>query len=508
MQVTEFKVLGSRIWKVLVGSGVALFLLSWSLSLLVAPVSAADSIATSARLSNPARAVNTTTLVINEVDVDTPGVDTAEFIELFDGGQGNVALDGLVLVLFNGADDASYGTAFDLDGYQTNAEGFFLLGSAGLTVTPDLVVTDTSWLQNGADAVALFSADETDFPNNTPVTTTNLVDALVYDTDDADDVELLILLNPAQAQINEDSLNDKDTQSNQRCPTGAGGQRNTDTYVQATPTPGQANNCLADVVVNLTAPTQALRGRSFSYTLHYRNSGETATNVDLVLDLPAGLSYAADDSGFNCIACTPAATGQLIWSLDNLSTLAEGHFDVVVTVANTLEAGTILTTSALITTTDAEVRVDNNLGVRQTRIESLNLAVNKRVDSAQGTANLPFNGVVTYTIEVQNSGSVPALGVVISDVLPDGLAFGGYVQQGSGTLPISRTLVWGPYNLPAGFSDSLVFTATVIPDPNRFGAEIINIARFSSENAGFGTASARFRLAEPAARVYLPLVWR
>ncbi|MCA9997625.1 MAG: lamin tail domain-containing protein, partial [Anaerolineales bacterium] len=49
-------------------------------------------------------AVSTPThILLNEVDSDTPGTDTAEFIELYDGGSGNTNLTGLVVVLFNGS---------------------------------------------------------------------------------------------------------------------------------------------------------------------------------------------------------------------------------------------------------------------------------------------------------------------------------------------------------------------------------------------------------------------
>jgi hypothetical protein len=41
--------------------------------------------------------------VINEVDADQVGTDSAEFVELFDGGVGNTDLTGLVLVLVNGS---------------------------------------------------------------------------------------------------------------------------------------------------------------------------------------------------------------------------------------------------------------------------------------------------------------------------------------------------------------------------------------------------------------------
>ena len=37
-------------------------------------------------------------VIINEVDADTPSTDVAEFIELYDGGVGATALDGLVIV--------------------------------------------------------------------------------------------------------------------------------------------------------------------------------------------------------------------------------------------------------------------------------------------------------------------------------------------------------------------------------------------------------------------------
>ena len=178
--------------------------------------------------------------IINEVDSDTPSYDDLEFIELYDGGAGNMALDGLVVVLFNGSDDASYEPAFDLDGYATDPNGYFVIGSvpgADIYVDPG----SQGWLQNGADAIALYSGDAADFTNDTAVTTDNLLDALVYDTNDGDDSGLLVLLNEGQAQINEDGSGDKDNQSNQRCPNGEGGARNTDTYTQSAPTPGWAN---------------------------------------------------------------------------------------------------------------------------------------------------------------------------------------------------------------------------------------------------------------------------
>lgn len=178
-------------------------------------------------------------VIINEVDADTPGTDAAEFIELYDGGTGNTSLDGLVVVFYNGSNDLSY-AAYDLDGMSTDANGYFLLGNTALT--PDVIFAG-NFLQNGQDAVALYQANAADFPNNTLVTTANLIDALVYDTSDVDDPGLLALLNPDQPQVDENANSSGATESNQRCPNGSGGARNTNTYDQWAPTARSANTC-------------------------------------------------------------------------------------------------------------------------------------------------------------------------------------------------------------------------------------------------------------------------
>jgi len=178
-------------------------------------------------------------VLINEVDADQTGTDDAEFVELFDGGFGNSALDGLVLVFYNGSNDLVY-DAIDLDGYSTDANGYFVVGSSNVP-NVDLEIFTTNGIQNGADAVALYNGDADDFPNNSNVTLEGIIDALVYDTNDGDDAEILVLLNSGQEQINEDENNNKDTESMQRLPNGSGGLRNTVSYTTILPTPGEEN---------------------------------------------------------------------------------------------------------------------------------------------------------------------------------------------------------------------------------------------------------------------------
>ncbi|MEO8042759.1 MAG: carboxypeptidase-like regulatory domain-containing protein [Acidobacteriota bacterium] len=193
------------------------------------------------RLSGSAmtsKARNIGTLVINEVDSDTPSTDTAEFVELFDGGVGNSPLDGYVVVFYNGGDDLSY-AAFDLDGSATNPAGFFTLGNSAV---PGVDVTFANGrLQNGPDAVALFAANAADFPNGTPLTITNLVDAITYSNGTTIDTGLLALLNTGQLQINENGAGTGATVSMQRIPNGLGGERNTNSYQVMLPTPDGPN---------------------------------------------------------------------------------------------------------------------------------------------------------------------------------------------------------------------------------------------------------------------------
>jgi hypothetical protein len=175
-------------------------------------------------------------IIINELDSDTPSTDVAEFVELFDGGSGNTPLDGYVVVFFNGgaANDASY-AAFDLDGFATNADGYFTLGNSAVPGV-DLIFPNSS-LQNGPDAVAIFAANGSDFPNGTPITATNIRDAIVYANSTTIDAGLLVLLNAGQAQVNENALASGQTVSMQRVPNGLGGARNTNTYQVLPPTP-------------------------------------------------------------------------------------------------------------------------------------------------------------------------------------------------------------------------------------------------------------------------------
>ena len=106
-------------------------------------------------------------------------------------------------------------------------------------------------------------------------------------------------------------------------------------------------------------------------------------------------------------------------------------------------------------------------------------------------ADVPLGGVVTYTVVLSNSGAGDALGVVLTDALPAEVTFGGWVQQPSGAVQSGNVITWTG-DLAGGAEVTLVFTATLNVDYGLYGQAVTNTARFASDNAGSGQASAAF----------------
>ena len=215
-------------------------------------------------------------VVINELDCDTPGIDYGEFVEL-KSATPNFALDGYVLVFFNGSnsgEDRSY-FALDLDGAVTDVNGLLLIGSDTVTPYPQVFIGE-NLIQNGADAIAIYQANDYDFPEGTLATTTNLVDALVYDTSDSDDTVLMSLLGVTE-QINEGPGNN--TNSIQR--------NNDGSYTSTTPTPRQLNDG-SGVILNAleitVSQTQVDEGASFDITFTAQSNVDSDYSFSFIMN--------------------------------------------------------------------------------------------------------------------------------------------------------------------------------------------------------------------------------
>lgn len=154
--------------------------------------------------------------IISEIDADQTGVDTAEFIEI--KWTPNTSLNGYIIVLYNGGSGLSYKTV-NLSTAVTDANGFYTFNFG------------ENALQNGPDAVALFMDAASNFPNGSALTTTNLIDAIVYGTNDPDDTGLLTALGETV------QYNDTPTESLNQASDGS--------FYLALPSPNADNNVLS-----------------------------------------------------------------------------------------------------------------------------------------------------------------------------------------------------------------------------------------------------------------------
>ena len=244
-------------------------------------------------------------ILINEIDSDTPGSDTKEFVELKTATP-NFPLDGYVMVFFNGnAESASTGNksyfAISLNGIVSDANGLALIGNILVAPVPAKVFSDAS-IQNGPDAVAIYQGTYADFPLGTLATTTNLITALGHGTHTGDEMSGLLTLlgNPPYAKEGTTTALSQ-VNSIQRKPDG--------TYEAKLPTPG-ANNDGSGIIFNgvtISVPAnQYNEGQSFpitfttqtavtsSLTFSFTLNNETFTTADFTgnttVTIPAGSS--------------------------------------------------------------------------------------------------------------------------------------------------------------------------------------------------------------------------
>ena len=223
-------------------------------------------------------------IVINELDCDTPGVDDKEFVELLSVTP-NFPLDGYVVVFFNGSTSTTSGEgrsylALDLDGYTTDINGLLLIGSNSVSPIPQYLVP-VGVIQNGVDAVAIYHANDFDFPEFTVAyVDETLIDVLLYRTTQNDGTGLVPIFSTFNSSI-------------QIITEGSSGntnsiQRNNDgSYAIGVPTPRQLNDGSGIVLNGLlisVAQNQVNEGDSFDITFTTEQNVTSDLNFEFTLN--------------------------------------------------------------------------------------------------------------------------------------------------------------------------------------------------------------------------------
>ncbi|MBE0503443.1 MAG: DUF11 domain-containing protein, partial [Desulfuromonadales bacterium] len=216
--------------------------------------------------------------------------------------------------------------------------------------------------------------------------------------------------------------------------------------------------------------------------------------------LPAGMAFAgmlsANYFGTAVTAPEPVQSGQtLTWNLgDVVNATADNDpnndYQVIVYRARVLNSLAQADSTPRTNTATLDYTLGGTSAPQLTARETITvlqpmLTVNKLAAPAGGATVIAANEVITYTVEIQNSGAAPAYDTVLVDTLPVGLRQGGVTTTsitlvGTSTSRPNLAPVYDPatgvatwdfdsggadtYTIPAGETLRVVYTVTA--DPN------------------------------------------
>ena len=140
------------------------------------------------------------------------------------------------------------------------------------------------------------------------------------------------------------------------------------------------------------------------------------------------------------------------------------------------------------------IRVATNWADAVACVAMSNLDMTK---SATPNTNVANQGIVTYAINLENSGTAADTGVLFTDTLPAEVDFGGWINQPSGASVTADEITWTG-DLSAATSVTFAFTVT---HNGNYGDVVTNTAEYSGTTAG--TAQAVFAVRNATSDVTL-----
>ncbi|MGH9349394.1 MAG: PxKF domain-containing protein [Vicinamibacterales bacterium] len=178
-------------------------------------------------------------------------------------------------------------------------------------------------------------------------------------------------------------------------------------------------------ITKIARPATVIVGDDLTYTLTIANAGEdTATNVVVTEDLPAPIVVVTIQASQGSCDLPPGATAITC----RLGDLAAGATATVTIVVTPTEPGLIVN-SASVASDTFDPSTGNNFATAgntvRARVADLSIEKGRAFDSGP----LFIGQTLFYFIRVTNLGVAPAENVVVTDTLPEGVVFGGYVAS-------------------------------------------------------------------------------
>jgi uncharacterized repeat protein (TIGR01451 family) len=226
---------------------------------------------------------------------------------------------------------------------------------------------------------------------------------------------------------------------------------------------------VAPTIVKAVSSTEAATGDTLTYTIAVANPGAAFTG-DVTDALPTGASFAD-----NCVPACSFASGTVTWAGASIPPgTSTFSFNVTVTAAG----GATVTNSATLDPSSPDLPPIQSNPV-QTEIGPVLDIVKFNNPTGQVTALQ----TITYTLVVSNESNVTAHGVVVTDPVPVGTAFGSCTTPPGTTCGQAGGVVsWQLGDVPGGGSATVSFTVTVgNPPPGTF--QIVNQAQATATNS-------------------------
>ena len=212
-----------------------------------------------------------------------------------------------------------------------------------------------------------------------------------------------------------------------------------------------------------------------TYTLHYTNTGSSyAANATITDALPANTSFERCEP----IGCT-VNNGIVTWNIGDVPQQSSDLVTLTVNVANNLPAGTRITNTARLTSTDL---ISATTIVTSTIASAPDLVVT----NTNSVTALAAGEVTTYVLGYANLGTAPTQNVVITDRIPDNTTFvdcTACTPSGSGVYSFTLGTVNAAQSSAVTVS---VRVASILPAGLRF---ITNTAHIATTTNGDASAN-------------------
>ncbi|HLF28746.1 MAG TPA: DUF11 domain-containing protein [Anaerolineae bacterium] len=196
-------------------------------------------------------------------------------------------------------------------------------------------------------------------------------------------------------------------------------------------------------------------GATLRYTIVYSNAGDaSASNVVITETYPSNTTY--------FFALPSPTTGNNVWSIGNLAPGATGVITAVVTVANQLPVGTVLTNTVRIHGSSLPL-------VSFTETTQVNSAPDLSITKSDSEDPVRPGDSLIYTIQYKNDGDAPVTGIRITETYPSQVTF-----ESANPPPDAGNNVWLPSTLGGLGQSRLIYVTVRVKSPLSDGAALAN----------------------------------